>query len=133
MIEQFETVGRAIADPSRLRILKLLESGELCVCQITAVLGLAPATVSKHLSLLRQAGLVAQRKAGRWVHYRLAAGRPLNPYAPAVLDLVAGVLGGDETIAADRAALLKVREVPLETLCAPGMSPSADREEGAPP
>ncbi|MEI8396031.1 MAG: ArsR family transcriptional regulator, partial [Rhodospirillaceae bacterium] len=53
MIEQFEQAGRAIADPSRLRILKMLEPEELYVCQVTAVLGLAPATVSKHLSLLR--------------------------------------------------------------------------------
>ena len=63
MIEQFEQAGRAIADPSRLRILKMLEPEELYVCQVTAVLGLAPATVSKHLSLLRAAGLVSQRKA----------------------------------------------------------------------
>ncbi|HLN25146.1 MAG TPA: ArsR family transcriptional regulator, partial [Patescibacteria group bacterium] len=47
MLETFETVAKAVADPSRVRILKLLESGELCVCQITTVLGLAVATVSK--------------------------------------------------------------------------------------
>ena len=116
MIEQFEQAGRAIADPSRLRILKMLEPEELCVCQVTAVLGLAPATVSKHLSLLRAAGLVSQRKAGRWVYYRLAE-RSVNPHAPAVLALVKGVLGDDETIALDRQKLAKVKEVPVEILC----------------
>ena len=72
MIETFETVAKAVADPSRVRILKLLESGELCVCQITAVLDLAPATVSKHLSALKTAGLLQQRRDGKWVYYRLA-------------------------------------------------------------
>ncbi len=117
MLEHFEQVGRAIADPSRLRILKMLEPEELCVCQITAVLGLAPATVSKHLSVLKAAGLIAQRKAGRWVHYRLAE-RSVNPYAPAMLALVTGVLDEDETIALDRQTLLKVKDVPVEVLCA---------------
>jgi DNA-binding transcriptional ArsR family regulator len=130
MLEQFEQIARAIADPSRIRILKLLEAEELCVCQITAVLGLAPATVSKHLSLLRQAGLIAQRKSGRWVYYRLAD-RSANPYAPVVRDLLAGVLGGDEIIAADRQRLVRVKQVPVERLCAaegplpalPGLDP----------
>ena len=117
MLDQFEHVGRAIADPARLRILKMLEPGELCVCQITAVLGLAPATVSKHLSILRQAGLLAQRKAGRWVHYRLAE-RPTNPYATKILALVHDLLDDDETITRDRQDLARVKEVPVETLCA---------------
>ena len=117
MLEQFEQVGRAIADPSRLRILKLLEPEELCVCQITAVLGLAPATVSKHLSALKAAGLIAQRKAGRWVYYRVAE-RSTNPYAPAVQVLVRGALGEDETIVLDRQKLAKVKGVPVEVLCA---------------
>ena len=116
MLEQFEQVGKAIGDPTRLRILKLLEPGELCVCQVTAVLELAPATVSKHLSLMRQAGLVVQRKTGRWVYYRLAD-RSVNPYAQAMLTLVRGVLGYDDTITADRRKLDKVKETPIETLC----------------
>ena len=87
MLEIFEPVSRSIADTTRVRILKMLEPGELCVCQITAILGLAPATVSKHLSLLKMAGLLSQRKDGRWVFYRLSK-LDNNPYAPPVLGLL---------------------------------------------
>ena len=71
MIDSFEILTKALADGSRLRLLKLLEDGEVCVCILTESLGLAPATVSKHLSLLKAAGLIQARKDGRWVHYRL--------------------------------------------------------------
>jgi len=71
MIDSFEILTKALADGSRLRLLKLLEDGEVCVCVLTDSLGLAPATVSKHLSLLKAAGLIQARKDGRWVHYRL--------------------------------------------------------------
>lgn len=57
MLEIFEIAAKAVADPTRIRILKLLQGGEVCVCQLTTVLGLAPATVSKHLSVLKGAGL----------------------------------------------------------------------------
>ena len=67
-------VTKALADLQRVRILMLLQGGELCVCQIMEVLGLAPSTVSKHLSLLNAAGLVDARKAGRWAYYRLPHG-----------------------------------------------------------
>lgn len=119
MLDQFELVGRAVADPSRLRILTMLREGELCVCQITAVLDLAPATVSKHLSLLRTAGLLRQRKDGRWVYYRLAEHGP-NPFAPGMLALVGTLsVDGDPVLEADRARLAAVRQTPLEMLCAP--------------
>lgn len=86
MIENFEIVAKALADASRLRILKLLEGGEVCVCVLTEELALAPATVSKHLSLLKAAGLVQGRKDGRWVHYRLHDAP--SPAAAALLTVV---------------------------------------------
>ena len=64
-------VTRALADPNRVRIVLALRRRELCVCQITALFGLAPSTVSKHLSLLHHAGLIQSRKTERWVYYRL--------------------------------------------------------------
>jgi len=65
-------ITKALADKNRLRILSILGKRELCLCQITELLQLAPSTVSKHLSILRHARLVDSRKEGRWVHYRLA-------------------------------------------------------------
>jgi ArsR family transcriptional regulator, arsenate/arsenite/antimonite-responsive transcriptional repressor len=69
----------ALADETRLRILLLLDAaGELCLCHVQELLEIAPSTASRHLSLLRAAGLVAARREGRWVHFRLdeAAGGP---------------------------------------------------------
>ncbi len=61
----------ALSDETRVRILMMLDIAELCVCQITAALNLAPSTVSKHLSILEDADLILRRKSGRWVFYRL--------------------------------------------------------------
>ncbi|CAA7620377.1 Predicted transcriptional regulator [Candidatus Terasakiella magnetica] len=119
MLETFETVAKAIADPSRVRILKLLENGELCVCQITTVLALAPATVSKHLAGLKIAGLVQQRRDGKWVYYRVAE-RDFNPYARSFLNLVKASLKDDPTTAEDRRVLVLVNAVPVQTLCDQG-------------
>ena len=65
------SITKALADPNRVRILLSLRRGELCVCQITEMFGLANSTVSKHLSILSQAGLALSRKTERWVYYRL--------------------------------------------------------------
>lgn len=119
MLETFETVSKAVADPSRARILKLLEGGELCVCQITTVLNLAPATISKHLAALKTAGLLQQRRDGKWVYYRLAE-RAFNAYAGAFLALVRGALADDPTISEDRRVLALVNAVPLQVLCDQG-------------
>jgi DNA-binding transcriptional ArsR family regulator len=119
MLETFETVAKAVADPSRVRILKLLEGGELCVCQITTVLNLAPATVSKHLAALKTAGLVQQRRDGKWVYYRLAE-RELNPYAHRFLALVGTTLADDPTTAEDRRVLALANAIPVQVLCDQG-------------
>lgn len=62
---------KALADETRLRILKLLENGELCVCDITAALDMTQPNISFHLGILREAGLIKDRRAGRWTHYSL--------------------------------------------------------------
>lgn len=66
------TITKAISDETRLRVLMALCGGELCVCQLVELLGLAPSTVSRHLHLLHHARLVDARKDGRWVYYKLA-------------------------------------------------------------
>ena len=67
----FMNITKALSDENRVRIVLALRSGELCVCQITELLGLAPSTISKHLSILHQAGLLESRKEGRWIYYQL--------------------------------------------------------------
>lgn len=106
-------VYKSLAHPARLRILAMLRGGELCVCQVTAVLGLATSTVSAHLAELRRAGLVSERKDGRWVAYCLAEGD-----APrAILEQARGTLEADPWVRADADLLRALRRVPLEELC----------------
>jgi DNA-binding transcriptional ArsR family regulator len=107
---------RAVGDPTRARIVKLLEPGELCVCQIQAAVGLAPSTVSKHLSILRQAGLVDDRQEGRWAYYSLATA-PRGSSAWEVLGVMRRALAKDPAVAADRRRLAVIRRVDPKTLC----------------
>jgi len=70
-MKQIAQSFKALADETRLRILALLTRGELCVCDMVAVLELPQSTVSRHLSYLKNAGLVTDRRQGLWVHYKL--------------------------------------------------------------
>ena len=114
-MHDLELVLKAAADPTRARILKLLERGGLCVCQVRAVLGLAPSTVSKHLTILKHAGLVQDQRDGKWIEYSLADA-PRNPHARPVLDLVRAALAGDRATLADLTRLREVRRVPKADL-----------------
>jgi DNA-binding transcriptional ArsR family regulator len=67
-------IFKAAADPSRLKILKLLREGELCVCEIMTALKKPQSTTSHHLSILKDAGLIKERKEGKWSHYRISDG-----------------------------------------------------------
>ena len=87
MMREVLDITKALADGNRLRVLMALTGGELCVCQIVELLQLAPSTVSKHMSILRQARLVESRKDGRWMYYRL----PDRDAPKAVKDAVAWV------------------------------------------
>ena len=93
-------VTKALADIQRVRILLLLEKGELCVCQIVEVLALAPSTISKHLALLSAAELVEVRKDGRWAYYRLPGGEAGESVRP-LLQWLTQALQGDEMIERD--------------------------------
>jgi len=70
-MREFLNITKALSDESRVRILMLLREGELCVCQIIEMVGSAPSTVSKHMAILVQAGLVDFRKEGKWRYYSL--------------------------------------------------------------
>jgi ArsR family transcriptional regulator len=116
-MRDLELALKAAADPTRTRILKLLERGALCVCQIQAVLGFAPSTVSKHLTILKSAELVEDARDGKWIEYRLAQA-PSNPHARSVLAMVRDALERDHSVTLDRARLREVKNVPRDEVCA---------------
>jgi ArsR family transcriptional regulator len=70
-MQEILSIFKALSDETRLRIVKLLEQGELCVCDIFSALDMVQPKVSFHLSVLKEAGLITDRKEGRWVHYRI--------------------------------------------------------------
>ena len=107
---------KALAHPGRLRILAMLRGGDLCVCQMTAVLDLAASTVSSHLSDLRRAGLVTERKSGKWVHYHLVDAGPLSDLVRQALKLI----DEDDRLGQDAQAVDVLRKIPLETFCSTG-------------
>ena len=84
VMKEFINVMKALRLPNRVKIMKMLQHGELCVCEIQAALGVAQPTVSKHLKILETAGLLDSRKEGLWVNYRLNDGTS-SPYAATVL------------------------------------------------
>ena len=109
-------ITKALADENRLRMLMALQDGELCVCRITELMGLAMSTVSKHLSILYQAGLVNARKEGRWMYYSL----PGNGAPTAAREAAAWArrsLAGNERIVEDLKRLKKVLAMDLSKLC----------------
>ncbi len=115
-MRDFELALKAVGDPTRTRILKLLEGGGLCVCQVQAVLRLAPSTVSKHLTILKLAGLVEDRRDGKWIEYALTR-ESHNPHAARVLELLRGELDRDAAVVADRRRLREIKAIPLTELC----------------
>jgi DNA-binding transcriptional ArsR family regulator len=112
----FMAIAKALADENRVRLLFALQRQELCACQLVELIRLAPSTVSKHMSILKQARLVESRKEGRWVYYRLG-----GPDAPsAVRDAIAWVrrsLAGEPRMASDSARLDEILKMDPEALC----------------
>ena len=83
-MKEFIRVMKAVSDPTRVKIIKMLEKRMLCVCELQTALGAAQSTTSKHLKILEDAGLVASHKDGLWVNYILADGSQ-SPFAAALL------------------------------------------------
>jgi len=112
-MKDFLKVMKALSDPSRVKIVKALQHRPMCVCEIHTVLGLAQPTVSKHLRVLEDAGLVAGKKSGLWVNYSLADGNT-SPYAATLLGNLKHWLQNDTEIARLAEALPSVRR---EDIC----------------
>ena len=83
-MKDFIKVMKALSDPNRVKILKLLQQKTMCVCELQGALKIAQPSVSKHLKLLEEAGLVDYKKEGLWVNYYLADGKA-SPYAASLL------------------------------------------------
>ena len=83
-MKQFTKVMKALSDPNRVKIIKLLQQKVMCVCELQGALGIAQPSVSRHLKILEEAGLVEYRKEGLWVNYYLTDGRS-SPYSASLL------------------------------------------------
>jgi ArsR family transcriptional regulator, arsenate/arsenite/antimonite-responsive transcriptional repressor len=112
----FMAITKALADENRVRMLLCLRNKELCLCQIIELMDLAPSTVSKHMSILRQARLVDSRKEGRWQYYRLA-----GPNAPQAvrqaIDWVRKSLADDPQAIDDAKRLERILKLDPQKMC----------------
>jgi len=122
MMRSFVKTMKALSDPSRVKIVKMLAGGEMCVCELREALGLAQPTVSKHLKVLEEAGLVASRKEGLWVNYRLAAE---NNYGETMLANLQGWLFDDPEV---RETLDKLPSIDRHLLCGGGVGRGSSRK-----
>lgn len=112
-MKEFIKVMKALSDPNRVKLLKMLQKRTMCVCEIQAALGIAQPTVSKHLKILEDAGLVGREKEGLWVNYSLTDGSR-NPYAASLLGNLRHWLADDPGI---RDLLEKSDAIRREDLC----------------
>jgi ArsR family transcriptional regulator, arsenate/arsenite/antimonite-responsive transcriptional repressor len=126
-VESLLAVTRALSDENRVRALLALGDQEICVCQLIALLQLAPSTVSKHMSVLKQAGLVAGQKKGRWMYYRLP-GKAASPMVRRALSWVRQAVSEDLRIRMDLKRMERILATNRETLCE---RQSIGRKQGA--
>ncbi len=113
-MKQFIRVMKALSDPSRVKIIKMLGEKELCVCELRNLLGLAQPTVSKHLKILEEAGLVDYRKDGLWIIYRLTAHED-SEYTAVMLAHLQGWLNDDPQI---QEMISRLPQISRERSCA---------------
>lgn len=109
----FIEVMKALSDPNRVKMLKMLQRKVMCVCEIKEALGLAQSTASKHLKILESAGLIVYAKEGLWVNYRLADGAR-NPYVASLLGNLRHWLEEDDDVVA---LVAKLPEIRREDIC----------------
>jgi ArsR family transcriptional regulator len=109
---------RALADRTRLRLLSLMDEDEVCVCFLVEALKLSQPKISRHLAYLRRAGVVAARREGKWMHYRLSV--PPNANAAAIFAAVRSGMQEDREMQSDRTRLIRL-------CCSPALPPSLKR------
>ncbi|ACL06413.1 transcriptional regulator, ArsR family [Desulfatibacillum aliphaticivorans] len=115
-MKEFIKVMKALSDPSRVRIVKMLGRKVMCVCELQNALELAQSTVSKHLKILEEAGLIEFYKEGLWVNYRLADGSD-SPYAASLLGHLKHWLEDDAGI---QGLMDRLPDINREEICSKG-------------
>ncbi len=103
-MKNFLRVMKALSDPNRVRVIKLLENNVLCVCEIQKALGLAQPTISSHMKILEDAGLVEKERQGTWMMYRLVH-EQTSVYAESMLEMLKDWLNDDVELRRMQAAL----------------------------
>ena len=112
-MKEFIKVMKALSDPNRVKIIKILQKRVMCVCEIQAALDIAQPTVSKHLKLLEGAGMVSNMKDGLWVNYSITGGAQ-SPYAASFLGHMCHWLSEDPEI---KRLLDRLDEIQREDIC----------------
>ncbi|MEW5802869.1 MAG: metalloregulator ArsR/SmtB family transcription factor [bacterium] len=105
---------KALADTTRVRIIKMLQKKSLCVCELQEILGIAQSSVSRHLKILEDAGLVEREKCGQWVNYQLITDGNKNPYTSVMLHHLDSWLEDHTQTQMDRELMKSVNR---DTLC----------------
>jgi ArsR family transcriptional regulator len=119
-MERFVNVAKAFADPNRVRVLWALREGELCVCELADGLELTQSTLSTHLQVLRECGLVQSRRHGKWMYYVLARG--FAKLTDGLFRFFEQDLEGDAQLRADHKRLTKRLEERKNGECCRGFS-----------
>jgi ArsR family transcriptional regulator len=112
-MKQFIRVMKALSDPTRVKIIKMLQRKKMCVCEIQQALGIAQSTASKHLKILEEAGIAAYKKDGLWVDYSLADGSD-SPYAASMIGNLKHWLEDDPDI---EKLIYRLPEIRREQIC----------------
>jgi ArsR family transcriptional regulator, arsenate/arsenite/antimonite-responsive transcriptional repressor len=112
-MREFIRVMKALSDPNRVKMIKMLQRRVMCVCEIKEALGLAQSTASKHLKILEEAGLITYFKEGLWVNYQLTDGTK-SPYVANLLGNLRHWLETDEEVAA---LVRRLPDIRREDIC----------------
>lgn len=112
-MKSFLKVMKALSDPSRVKIMKMLQKRMMCVCEIQAALQVAQSTASKHLQILEDAGLITSKKEGLWVNYMVADGNE-SPYAASLIGSLKHWLDADAEV---QDLIGRLPDINRETIC----------------
>jgi ArsR family transcriptional regulator, arsenate/arsenite/antimonite-responsive transcriptional repressor len=107
MLKEKTKIFKALSDPNRLRIIKMLQTKKLCVCEITEVLQLATSTVSKHLSILRDNGFIVEEKDGKWINYYINP-TPFDERVSSILGSLDFWISDDSVTNKDKTSLINI-------------------------